>query len=238
MANTTYRQICERVLVLMGRNRFASDSEFNNGNIDSEKAALKEFISIANQRIGRLHRPRFLLREFTFNTADGDNSYDIDSSTNVERLSPDSFYISTAGKSRELTYYQGGYKQWKRDYPEGEPTEGVPRFWFALPATASSPNAIGFSPPPDGTYAVNYSAYLKPLMLTTASQEIIWPPDHEEALVIAGAAYLAILQSEGKSIDFDKILEPLLSELSQQTIGPLDEVHTYNLGLEIYPYDQ
>lgn len=236
MANTTYRAACERVLRLLGRNPFASNTEFDSGNIDSEKAALKEFFSIANQRIGRLHRPRFLLREFSLTLADGDNDYDIDTSTNVERLVPDSFYITTANEGGPITFYPGGYLGWKKDFPEGDETEDKPRFWFHLPSTSSNANHIGFSPPPDATYAVKYSAYLKPTMLTSATQEILWPAEYEDGLILAAASYLTILQAEGKHPDFDKLLDPLLSEIAQHTVGPLDDVQTFNVGVEIDPY--
>lgn len=236
MANSTFRQLCERVLKLTGRNVFASDSEFNNGNIDAEKATLKELMSLANQRYVRTQRGRALRREFTFNTADGDNSYPLNPATSIARLVPKSWYITTAGSGRALKYFPGGYYAYKAKYPEGEDTEGVPVYWFDMPPTDASENEVGFSPPPDGVYAVKYSGYLRPIPLTQASDVVVFPVEFEDGLVTAAAALLTLMQGEGKYPDLAVMLDPIFAEIEQNDIGPLDEQLGCDLGISIDAY--
>lgn len=233
MANTTFRAACERVLRLSGRNPFTDDAEFNAGNIDAEKAALKEFFSIANQRYGRVMRNRLMAREFSLSLVDNDNDYDLDATVSVDRLVPKSWYCTTAGSSGALTYYPGGYYQWKRDFPEGQTEEGAPRYWFYYPSTANNPDRIGFSPPPDGSYTVKYSAYLKPVLLTSATDLLIWPPEIEDGVVLAALTFLQMYQAEGKNPDIEKLLEPIFSEIKQVFNGPLDEIKYFDIGFHI-----
>lgn len=233
MANTTFRAACERVLTLSGRAPFASDSEFNGSVIDSEKAALKEFFRIANQMYGRTQRGRSLRREFYLDTANNDNDYPLDTKTSVDRLVPKSWYISTTDKGGPLAYYPGGYYQWKRDYPEGESLKGRPRYWFDLPATDTDTEHVGFSPPPDAVYRVYYSGYLRPIPLGVATDELIFPKEFEDGIILAALSFLALFQAEGKHPDIQAMLEPVFASIEQNNMGALDEIHGWDLGIQI-----
>ena len=63
------------------------------------------------------------------------------------------------------------------------------------------------------------------------------PAEYEGRLILAAAGYLTILQAEGRNtLILDMLLDPLLSEIAQHTVGPLDDVQTFNVGVEIDPY--
>lgn len=233
MANSTYRATVNKILVLAGQAEISTDNAFNSDSgLGKPELQAKRFVDKVNRRLTRKARPRFNAREYTITTADGTNAYNLDTAISPEQLIQDSWYISTSGYGRTLTNLP--YLDWRRRYPEGETTEGVPERWILLPFNGTN-ERVAFSPVPNGTYAVKHMAYQDPVALSSASDVIVWPPALEDLIWDYGWMYLELVLAEGKTAEVEALMDNLYDEIKQFTEGPEEEVKKLDLGISINP---
>jgi hypothetical protein len=234
MANSTYFQAVNRVLEHAGQATIASTGDFD-AETDLEKPQLqaKRFVDKANRRLIRNNRPRQRLRKYTLTLASGDNDYTLNSATSLENLKEDTFFITTAAYARGPLRYVP-YETWLTWFPTGEPNEGIPEFWFDYPPDGTTVgDRIGFSPPPSAAMTVQYEGYMDVTALTTSTDVIAFDVKFEDVLWDWGQSYLESALSEGKAMELNAILDGLLSEIRQLSMGPRDKPPKVNLGMKI-----
>ena len=236
MANSTYREIVNRVASLHGKSSVATDGEFDSGALENIYAQIKGFFSLANQMYGRTVRTRFLMREYTLPITSASNKYEVHTSTSPDRLVPESLYITTTGEGKPLIFYPGGYRRWKMTYPEGETVKGTPEYFFIYPQTGDEKEYIGFSPPASKDFSVNYSGYLRPVPLNAAADLIMWPKEFEDVIILACSQFVEYVLAEGKMGDIIGFIEPAISAVEQLTMGPVEDVQMQESGMSIDAY--
>ncbi len=236
MANSTYREACNRVAALHGQLTCADNTTFDGTVLDKIYVQIKQFFWLANQMYGRAVRTRFLIREFYLDITDAANSYTVNATTSPDRLVPDTWYISTSGYGKRLRAYPGGYAAWKRTYPEGETVEGIPDYFVILPQTGDDVERVAFSPPADRNLRVYYSGYLKPVPLAAAADLIIWPKDFEDAIMLGCGQFVEFASAEGKMPDIASFIEPAMSLVEASSQGPEEDTKMFDLGIEIDIY--
>lgn len=226
MASTFYTMV-NRLLTLLGERVYSSTSDFDSTDLSlHEKVQIqaKDWFGLYHQMAMTTPRARFLLRDYTFNTASADNSYDLSAATNYERILEDSMFITTTG-SEYGPMQQLDLWEYRRRYPANDESEGQPVTYYHLLRTAAvGPDAIAFSPPPDGIYAIRYSAFLKPYRLKLAADQICVDEEWDHIFLLGTAVFVEIMKAEGKAPDFASFSERLSTEFEQHTI-PLAGEH-------------
>lgn len=224
---STYYQMVQRMLALLGERLYDSSTQFDSTSMaDHEKVQLqaKDWFGLYHQMAMVTPRARFLLRDYTITTSDSSNSYNLNAATNYERLLEDSMFITTSG-SEYGPIQQVDLHEYRTVFPSNNETKGAPyRYYHTLRSAAVGPDAIAFTPPPDGVYAIQYSAFLKPYRLKLAADQICVDEEWEHVFLMGTAVFIEIMKSEGKAGDFAGFADTLKTEFEQHTI-PLAGEH-------------
>lgn len=232
MANSTYISTVNRVLYHAGQQPIADNTTFNDNTLlEKPQLQAKLFVDKAHRRLIRTSRPRERKRLFTFNTADGDNDYTLDSTVTFENLVQDSWFITTSGVAKGPLKYIT-YDQMLEWFPAGQTSEGVPDYWFDYPNNGTN-ERFGFIPIPAGTYAVQYEGYLDVGALSSATDTIAFPVKFEDILWDHAQTWLEISMSEGKAQDMYAVLDGLFQEYRQLTQGPRDRPPQIRIGIKV-----
>lgn len=236
MANSTFFDCVNRILLEAGQSAVADTTTFNSNNsLTKTQLQTKYFVDRANRGLIRKLRARWLKRELSLNLSaypGTANSYALSSTIRLENIVDGSVFISGATYGRKLEYVP--YEEWKKRFPQGETVAGIPRFWYDLPRTANSENdKIAFSPPPSKTLTVTYEAYLRPVVLVNASDEIAFEPDWEDVLWTYALTWLEMSLSEGKMPAVQQFCEPMFSEIRQLTLGVSEKPPSVDFGMSI-----
>lgn len=233
---STFRTIVNRLLRLHGEQEIADDSTFNtNASLTKLQLQAKEWFALCHQWIMATPRSRFLLRDFTFNTSNGVNSYSLDSTTNYERILEQSFFITTAGSEYGPLEYVD-LMRYRNEFSAGpETSTGRPTRWFLhFRAAGETVDKVGFSPIPGATYAIRYSAFRKPYVLSAATDTIAFEAEWEHPVLLWGGTFLEMAKAEGKAMDYGQFIQEVKSELEAHTIPVPDEGIRLDVPISIF----
>lgn len=86
---------------------------------------------------------------------------------------------------------------------------------------------------PSKTLTVTYEAYLRPVVLVNASDEIAFEPDWEDVLWTYALTWLEMSLSEGKMPAVQQFCEPMFSEIRQLTLGVSEKPPSVDFGMSI-----
>ncbi len=204
---------------LVGERRIADGTEF------AAEATLPKVLLQAKKWYALNHtwamvtpRARFLLRDYTITTSNGVNSYNLNAATNYERVLEDSMFNTTSGAEFGPIQYVD-LMEYRTQFPRDNEAVGRPTRYFHKHRTAAvGPDAIGFSAPPDATYTIQYSAFLKPYQLSAATDQICVDAEWEHIFLLGATVFLEILKSEGKGGDFQGYAQQMKDEFEQHTV--------------------
>lgn len=228
---TTFYQFCQDLMDRHGETRFDSTSQFNSGPWSKIQLQAKAWCALVHPMLMASARWSFLLRDYTFTTASGDNEYPLNDATNYERIEVDSMFITTEGKEALLRYVP--LLEYRKEFPGDNEDEGTPTRWF-LRRRAAGVDYIGFSAPPDDEYDIKYSAFLKPYKLVNATDEIAFPSEWEHVFAFADALFVEFCKSEGKAPDFSPFLDRCFDEMQACVLAPPDETLRIDPGFRFY----
>lgn len=230
MANSTFYTFTNRLLRWCGQAPYTSTSAFDDDSAaDKVQVQGKEAAKLGHGLLMANPRLRFTQREFSITTVASTALYNL--GTNPDLLIEDSWRITTTDEGVRLTPRL--WNEQKSMYPEGETDEGKPN-WYYFPtiASGSSTEQVGFSPIPDAVYTIKYEGWIKPTPLSTNSDTILFPPEHEDVLLLWCSWLLEGRLAEGR--DQATILEQIRSEMRANQIGAPEEGPTYDAGIEIW----
>lgn len=227
MTNSTYLATVNRILEHAGQTPFADATAFNSGTPEKIQLQAKRFVDRVNRMLLRKTRPRFSRREFTISATSASNAYSLDATTAPEYLIEHSWYIATTGYGARLEHKD--YDYWKDEYPESETTQGIPTHWIMLPFNGTA-DRVAFSPPASTNLSIKYSGYLIPVVLSAATDVIVWPVELEDIIWDYGWQYVETVLAEGKAQDVQALMSNLYEEIAQFTRGPSEATPTLKMG--------
>lgn len=229
MANSTYRDVVNRILQQCGEPTIPDASTFNtDSSLTKIQLQAKLFVDKVHRRLVRQNKGRYLLRKTTWSVTSSTNSYNIAAGVLVEDLKPDTVFITTSGKGRKLEYIE--YEQWLEMFPSGETVKSIPAYWFVYPPDGTGTDKVGFSPPSNYSLTIQYEYYLNVTGLTSATDEIAFPVRYEDILWEHATLWIEVAKSEGKAADYALILERLFEELKQTSLGSAEKSPKVTLG--------
>jgi len=95
---------------------------------------------------------------------------------------------------------------------------------------------VAFDCLPASGLTIQYEGYLNGVTLENETDEILWPQKFEHLLIAYGCEMLESLLGEGKDVNWLQKLEPYMSQVKQNSLGPSDEPPGLVLGIEIGRY--
>lgn len=241
MANSTYYQTVNTCLRRAGQAEIASTSVFDSGTLSKIQRQAKQFVDEANRWLMLDTPAQFLLRDGSCTIDNGSGGAPSVSNNNTgfsigcfnEQVIPKSVFITTSSKGRELQPMD--FIQWRRMDPDGHTATGTPTHYVQIPQSSVGQTADkwSFYPVPAAVLTVKFNYYSDPLILTTSTDTIVWPPRLEAILWDMAGAYLEIVLGEGKVPEFGSFIMPHLTKIRQMTLG-LDAIPTHvMMGLKI-----
>lgn len=238
MANSTFRQTVDKILILSGQSPIGTSSgDFDSNTLDKPQQQAKLITDFANRQLALVNHGRFMRRRYVFTTdpvANPTGLYALDASTSIERLVRESWMDFT--NSQPLDWR--GFHEFQTMYPVliADLPKGKPMYWTdSTPASGddSGISHVQLTPVPDGAYLIQYYGFLKTAALENETDEIIWPVEFEHLLWTAAISIMEVVLSEGKSANYQAMLEPAISQVKQLSIGPPDEIPGLDLQIEI-----
>ena len=242
MANSTWMQATNRVLLLSGLAPIQAAANFdsvNNSQLLKYQSTCKMFVQLAHDMLATRLTRHFAERRISFPIdppqAGQLPQYPLDVGISPEFIKEGSFFnvtqtnaTGTTSAAQNRRIHNWPYEDFiLRNPDQSIIAAGAPQRWILVPIDrsvgTSQVEMIQIYPPPDQHYDLELQAKLNPPILTLNTDQILFPPRYEYALSLKSWAMVERDLGEGKEGTIEQLAQQAANEVRLSSVKP-DEI--------------